>query len=86
MTAMGIIGIILASVVGIILVVGMIAACLEEKAKDKQKMVCEIIGFAIDAYSEETRKLLNGVMEDTMKKIPDMAKGMYKTFEIEEEP
>ncbi len=86
MTAMGIIGIILASGVGVVFVMGGIYALLEEKMEQKRKMTCDIVRYAIDAYAEETRKLFSGIMDDAAQKIPDMAKGMYKALEIEEEP
>lgn len=85
MTALGIIGIILSSVVALFLLMGGIYALIEKYFSEKRRTALCIIDYAAVTYSAETRKLFQNIMKDAAEAVPSMVKGMYKTFEEDEE-
>lgn len=86
MTAMGIIGIILASAFAVFLLMGGIYALIEKHFEEKRQTIAAIIDYAAETYSEESRKLFHNIMKDATEVVPNMIKGMYKTLEEEKEP
>lgn len=85
MTALGIMGIILSGVVAVLLLMGGISALFEKYFDEKRRAVFRIIDYAAVTYSVETRKLFQNIMKDSAEAVPNMVKGMYKTFEEDEE-
>jgi len=100
MTTLGIIGIILSGAVAVFLLMGGIYALIEKYLSDKQlrisaliekyfsekqRMIFHVIDYTAVIYPEETRKLFQNIMKDSAEAVPNMVKGMYKTFEEDEE-
>ena len=85
MTTLGIIGIILSGVMGALLLMSGIHALLEKYFSEKRRMILYVMRYAAETYSEETRKLFQNIMVDAAEAVPNMVKGMYKTFEEDEE-
>ena len=86
MTAIGIIGIVLASAVGVFLLMGGVYALLEKNYEEKRQTIAAIIDYAAETYAETNQKLFQNIMKDAAEAVPNMIQGMYKTLEEEEEP
>ena len=85
MNALEIIGIVFVGIVGITIMLGVINAFLEDRAKQKCRDTYDIIRFAITMNAEENRKLFRNIMEDSAEKMPDMMKSMYKALQSDTE-
>ncbi len=86
MTAMGIIGIIMVSVVSLCLLMGAAAALLEERFKLKSELYTRVCENAAEAFAEKELENFQIIMDDATKWIPSMTKACMKTFEEDEEP
>lgn len=86
MTAMGIIGIIMVSVVSLCLLMGAAAALLEERFKLKSELYARVCEDAAEAFAKQNRELFRNIMNDATEAIPSMAKAYTKAFEKDEEP
>lgn len=76
MTALGIIGIILASVIGIGLLVGVIAAFLDNRMEAKK----ELIRYKAEVDAEYAGNQLHSAMENIVNLFPTMIEGITKAF------
>ena len=81
MTALGIIGIILASVIGIGLLVGVIAAFLDNRMEAKK----ELIRYKAEVDAEYAGAQLHSAMESIVNLFPAMIEGITKAFGEDEE-
>ena len=86
MTAMGIIGIILAGVMAALLLMGGINALIEKYFEKKCAMTTHIIDYAAEAFSSECQCLYRNIMKDTTEMVPNMMRTCVKTFTEDEEP
>lgn len=76
MTAMGIIGIILAGAFGLYLILGGLCGLVEKIYEEKRKTAFETIEHKAKVNAEA----FTGVMENSMKMIPEAMKGLTKLF------
>ena len=85
MTAMGIIGIILASAMALVLVGATVYALYSEMLKEKRKHYNALIDHAIDhsafVYEMASRDLIKDVLQDTTEMIPEMVGTLTKAYE-----
>ena len=86
MTAMGIIGIVLASAFAVFLLMGGIYALIEKYFEEKRKIIAATVDYAAETYKETNQKLFQNIMKDAAEAVPTMIQGMYKTLEEDEEP
>lgn len=85
MTAMGIIGIILAGTMAVFLLMGGVRALFEKYFEEKRQTIAAVIDYAAETYSEVSRELFQNIMEDATEIIPNMTKACMKSFEEDEE-
>lgn len=84
MTAMGIIGIVLAGIVGIGILMGAVSEFYNEICKARTKQKETLIHYAMNCYADATRSMFKDVMTDTIEALPKMAQGIYQTLTDEE--
>lgn len=85
MTAMGIIGIILASAMALVLVCATVYALYNEIMKEKQKRYNALIDRVFVMYEEASRSLIKNVVKDSVEMIPELVGKLTKAYTEEEE-
>jgi hypothetical protein len=86
MTAMGIIGIILVSVLSLLMLMSGAYYVFEAYFKAKSKFYANVCEDAAKAFANQNRELFRNIMNDASIIIPSMTKACMKTFEEDEEP
>lgn len=86
MTAMGIIGIILAGAWSLFILMGGVYALFDAYFSNKRKFYARLCEDAAEAFAEQNRELFRNIMNDAAEMIPSMTKACMKTFEEDEEP
>ena len=86
MTAMGIIGIILAGAMTLLLLMSGVYGLIQEYFNTKSKFYARVCEDAAEAFAKQNRELFRDIMNDAAEMIPNMTKACLKTFEEDEEP
>ena len=85
MTAMGIIGIILASAMALVLVCATVYALCNEIMKEKQKRYNALIDRVFVMYEGANRNLIKSIIKDSVEMIPELVGTLTKAYTKEEE-
>lgn len=85
MTAMGIIGIILASAMALVLVCATVCALYNETMKEKQKRYNALIDRVFVMYEGANRNLIKSIIKDSVEMIPELTETLTKAYTKEEE-
>lgn len=85
MTAMGIIGIILASAMALVLVCATVYALYNEIMKEKQKRYNALIDRVFVMYEGANRNLIKSIIKDSVEMIPELMETLTKAYTKEEE-
>ena len=81
MTAMGIIGIILASAMALVLVSATVYALYNEIMEKKQKRYNALIDRVFVMYEGANRNLIRSIVKDSVEMIPEMVGTLTKAYE-----
>lgn len=85
MTAMGIIGIILASAMALVLVGATVYAVYNQIMEEKQKRYNALIDRIFVMYEGANRSLIRNVVKDSVEMIPELVGTLTKAYTEEEE-
>lgn len=85
MTAMGIIGIVLVSLMTLVLIGAAAYAAYVDMQYTKTKQTQQLIEYAALVYKDTTSELIHEVIQDSVNALPEMAKAMSSALTNDDE-